>query len=305
MSEEKYNPINHGNKKKPSSAYKKLRRKFAESGFRAPLTWLRHRGLEPEDVFFGAFPKSGNTWSRFVLYEILSGIPAGFRKTNSQMPPVGEHSKALPLLPGRRRLISTHEQYRKQYRKAIYLVRDVRDIVLAEYAFLTALDIYHDDLSHFIERSLTRGTIHGWGPWHCHVSSWLDSPIGGTDNLLVLRFEDLRKDPLAGFSRMVEFLGMEVDADRIMRAIENNTIQRMREKEDNEPGRASIRGRFVRQGAVRGWVSKLTPEQARFIEKWAGETLVRMGYPLLSELNAEALLDAEAANHVRDIAVGV
>jgi hypothetical protein len=56
---------------------------------------------------------------------------------------------------------------------------------------------------------------------------------------------------------------------------------------------------------VRGWVSKLTPEQARFIEKWAGETLVRMGYPLLSELNAEALLDAEAANHVRDIAVGV
>ena len=175
-------------------------------------------------------------------------------------------------------------------------MRDARDIVLAEYAFLTALDLYHNDLSQFIETSLTRGTIHGWGPWHRHVSSWLDSSIAGTDNLLVLRFEDLRKDPLAGFARMVEFLGMEVDADRITRAIENNTIERMREKEDKEPGRVSIRGRFVRQGAVRGWVSKLTPAQVRFIEKHAGETLVRMGYPLLSELNPEAPSDPDAAN---------
>jgi hypothetical protein len=305
------NPVNSARpntpekKKKPSSAYRKLRRKFAETGFRAPLTWLRHRGLQSDDVFFGSFPKSGNTWARFVLFEILSGMPAGFRKTNSLMPPVGQQSKALRILPGGRRMVSTHEQYRQEYRKAIYLVRDARDIVLAEYAFLTALDIFHDDLSHFIEKSLTRGTIHGWGPWHRHVASWLESPIARTDNMLLMRFEDLRKDPIPGFARMVEFLGVPADIDKITRALENNTIQRMREKEDREPGRASIRGRFVREGAVRGWVSKLTPSQVQFIEKHAGESLARLGYPLLSQLNSEAASRPEPANHFRNLALGI
>ena len=52
--------------------------------------------------------------------------------------------------------------------------------------------------------------------------------------------------------------------------------------------RASIRGRVVRQGAVRGWLSKLTSEQVHRIKKNAGEAMARMGYQLFSELNQEA-----------------
>jgi len=43
----------------------------------------------------------------------------------------------------------------------------------------------------------------------------------------------------------------------------------------------------VRHGAVRGWLSQLTPEQVHRIEKHAGEAMARMGYPLLSELDQE------------------
>jgi len=294
--------------KKPTSAYKKLRRKFAKTRLRVPLTWLRHRGLEPADVFYASYPKSGSTWIRFVLFEILTGKPAGFRKTNTEMPGIGLQSKALRLLPGGGRLIATHEDYQKEYHKAIYVTRDPRDIVLAEYAFYTVLDYYHDDLDHFIDSFLlTKNcSVYGYGPWQRHIATWLDSPIAGTDNMLLLRFEDLRKDPVPGFARMVESLGMDVDMDKIRRAVENNTIQRMREKEDKEPVRSSIRGRFVREGAVRGWVSKLTPAQVRFIEKHAGEALVRMGYPLLSELNLEAASGPEATtNQFSDTAVRI
>lgn len=277
--------------KKPSSVYRKVRRKFAKTRLRVALTWLRHRGLEPADVFFAGYPKSGTTWSRFVLFEVLTGKPAGFVQTNGLMPAIiNSQSKALRLLPGGGRLISTHEDYQKEYRKAIYVTRDPRDIVLSEYAFYTALDYYHDTLDHFIDAFLfTRNcSVYGYGPWHRHVFTWLDSPIAETDNLLVSRFEDLRKDPASGFARMVKFLGAAVDMDKITRAIENNTVKKMREKEDREPRRASIRGRLVRQGAVRGWLSKLTPEQVHRIEKHAGEAMLRMGYPFLSELNLEA-----------------
>jgi hypothetical protein len=295
-----------GKQKKPTSAYRKLRRAFAKTPLRVALTWLRHRGLEPADVIYASYPKSGSTWARFVLFEILSGMPAGFRKTNSLMPGIGSQSKALRLLPGGGRLIATHEDYQKEYRKAIYVVRDPRDIVLAEHAFYTVLDYYHDDLDHFIESFLlTKNcSVYGYGPWQRHISSWLDSPIAGTDNMLVLRFEDLRNDPVPGFARMVEFLGVDVDMDKIQRAVENNTIQKMREKENKEPVRSSIRGRFVREGAVRGWLSKLTPAQALRIEELAGAAMVRMGYPLLSELQHETA-SIDSINPVNDTVVRV
>jgi hypothetical protein len=281
---------NETKKAKPVSSYRKLRRVFAKTPLRAPLVWLRHRNLCPADIFVAAYPKSGTTWARFVMWEILSGMPAGFKATNQQMPGIGLHSKALRLLAGGGRLIGTHEFYRKDYRRAVYMVRDARDVLLSEYAFLTALDFYHEDLDHFINTFLFT-CVSAYGPWHKNVSSWLDSPIAGTDNFLLVRYEDLRKEPVAGFARIADFLGMNVNVDTIKTAVDNNSIQKMRQKEDREPVRASIRGRFVRDGSVRGWTSKLTPEQVRLIEEHAGPTLKRLGYPLSSELQAEAQLN--------------
>jgi hypothetical protein len=270
--------------KKPTSAYRRLRRRFVQTPFRAPVVWLRHRSLSPADVFFAAYPKSGTTYIRFVLFEMLSGMPAGFKATNRLMPGIGEHTKALRLLPGGGRLIATHEHYRKDYRRAIYLVRDARDVLLSEYAFLKALDFYKEDLDSFVAHFLFT-KVSAYGPWHRHVGGFLDSPLAGTDNMLLVRFEDLRKDPMPWFARMAEFLGVNVPHEKIKLAVANNSIEAMREKEDKEPVKASIRGRFVRDGKVRGWVSKLTPAQVRLIENHAGDALVRLGYPLSSELN--------------------
>lgn len=277
-----------GKPKKPTSAYRQFRRKFAKTPFRVPLTWWRHRGLVPADVFVASYPKSGTTWTRFVLFEMISGMPAGFRATNQLMTGIGLHTKGIRLLPGGGRLIGTHEQYRKEYKRAIYLVRDARDVVLSEFAFLSALDYFRGDLDEYISTFLlTCGSAWGYGPWQRHATSWLDSPLAGTDNMLLLRFEDLRKDPLPGFTKMAEFLGVNVDQEKIKQAIENNSIQKMREKEDKEPVRASIKGRFVREGKVRGWISKLTPAQVQLIEEHAGDVLLRLGYPLASQLAAE------------------
>lgn len=298
---------NNGAKpKKPTSAYRHLRRKFAKTPFRVPLTWWRHRGLCPADVFTSSYPKSGITWTRFVVFEILSGMPAGFRTTNQLMTGIGLHSQGIRLLPGGGRVIGTHEQYRKEYKRAIYVVRDARDVVLSEFAFLSALDYFRGDLDEYISTFLlTCGSAYGYGPWQQHVASWLDSPIAGTDNMLLVRFEDLRKDPLPWFTRMAEFLGVNADQDKIRLAIENNSIQKMREKEDREPVRASIKGRFVRDGKVRGWVSRLTPAQVQLIEEHAGSVLMRLGYPLSSELAVESTSLAAEANRTSDSVVRV
>jgi hypothetical protein len=70
----------------------------------------------------------------------------------------------------------------------------------------------------------------------------------------------------------------------IQRAIEHNTLDKMKEKERKAPQRVSVKGNFVRSGSVQGWRAKLTPEQIRFIEQHAGSALQRIGFPLSTEI---------------------
>jgi len=286
-----------GPAKKPESAIGKLRFRLSKTKLRVPMQWLRHRGFRPTDMFFSTYPRSGTTWTRFTMFEILTGESATFDSVNSVMLGVGAHERARPILPGGGRLIGTHESYRKEYKRAVYLVRDVRDVIFSEYAFTTALDRFHGTLDDFI-RDFFRGKINGYGSWPRHVTSWLDSPIAGTPNLLVMKYEELRKDPEGQFRRMLDFAGMERDPEAVRQAIANNSLEKMRAKENDSPRKASVRGRFVRGGFVQGWKDKLSEEQLRRIEANAGETLMRLGYPLVTGKFAAESAQASPENVV-------
>ncbi|HWY54551.1 MAG TPA: sulfotransferase domain-containing protein [Terriglobales bacterium] len=293
MSEQSHNPQpsskpgTETGRKKPTSAWRKFRRHISKTKLRVPHIWLRHRGITPTDVFFASYPRSGTTWSRFTLFEILTGQEASFHAVNAAVRGVGRHKFGAHLLPANGRLIATHEQYRTDYKKAIYLVRDVRDVILSEFAYTRALEFFRGDLDEFLNVFLC-GKISGFGPWPRHITSWLNSPIAGTDNMLVMRFEDLRQNPDEGFSRMADFLGVRVDQERIRRAVANNLLEKMKEKEQAEPQRASVKDRFVRTGSVQAWRSKLSPAQVQFIEQHAGSLLLRLGYQLASGISESA-----------------
>jgi hypothetical protein len=271
-----------------------LRRKLSKTSLRIPHIWLRHRGITPADVFHASYPRSGTTWSRFTLFELLTGHESGFNAVNAGISGVGRHKHSPRVLPNDGRLIATHEQYRSEYKRAIYIVRDARDVVLSEFAYTTALEFFQGDLGEFLQTFLC-AKINAFGPWQRHVASWLDSPIASTGNLLVVHYEDLRKNPLEGFGRVADFLGVNVTPERIRRAIANNALDEMKKKERLEPQRASLKGRFVRDGSVQGWRSKLSADQVRLIEKHAGSALLRLGYPLSSQAS-EANLSLSASS---------
>jgi hypothetical protein len=91
---------------------------------------------------------------------------------------------------------------------------------------------------------------------------------------------------------VVAFLGAPADPERISRAVANNTLARMREKEDQAPvGRHFARTvkpeiRFVGSGSASGWHQDLTPAQVAALERKMGETLERLGYPTGSQEGA-------------------
>ncbi len=277
-----------------SETVRRLRFRAARTPLRAPFAWWRHRDIKPDDVFLASFERSGSTWLRFLLCELLTGDSAAFERINSVIPEMGRQAGIPPVLPGKHRLIKTHESYRPVYHRAIYLVRDLRDVLLSNFARMEEMDFVRffsadRSLDGYLAAFL-KGKTAPFGSWQHHVNSWFDSPLEARGDLLTIRFENLRKDTEPNLARIVNFLGIKADSEALRRAIENNSLERMRAKEDAtrksgaEAGLLKMHrssredGRFVRNGAVGGWRAKLTPEQLKMIDLCAGSALQRAGY---------------------------
>jgi hypothetical protein len=282
-----------------TSTLRDFRFRVARTKLREPLKIWQHRGLKPEDVYLASFGRSGSTWLRFVLLEILTGGSAGFLNVHNVIPEIGMQGDVRPILRAGGRLIKTHEPYRRVYKKAIYQVRDVRDVLLSAYAMdsTTGMFLYHSHgrgFDGYIDTFL-KGKIAHQGSWQNHVDSWITSPLANTDNLLLIRYEDMRRNTEFTVKKVLDFLEFNYDTEKVRAAIANNSLEHMRAKEESVKRsgmkldkKVLIRnhnvdneeGRFVRKGTIAGWRSKLTQPQVQLIEQWTGLTLLRLGYEI-------------------------
>src|ERR1019366_2584136 len=83
----------------------------------------------PDDIFLVSYPKSGNTWTRFLLGNLLNpdeGIT--FANVERKVPDIYAESKRTLKKAPRPRLIKSHECFDPRYRRVIYIVRDPRDL---------------------------------------------------------------------------------------------------------------------------------------------------------------------------------
>ncbi len=265
---------------------RKVRHTLSKTSARVPLVWMRHRGFRPTDVFVGSYPRSGSTWLRFMLLEILAGQSSSFNNTNEMLPDVGKHEAGASVLPGDGRLIKTHERYRPEYKRAIYLVRDPRDVALSEFAYQTALGLERGDFDRYLERFL-QGGVNPFGSWIEHANSWMNAADSPCNDILHVNFEELKQKPLEQLSRIVDFLHMPEMKSRIPGAIENNSLTRMKEKEKAHPQRASAQGRFIRSGSAGGWRASFTERQCQLVQQYAGPSMARLGYSEVQSLEGQ------------------
>ncbi len=217
---------------------------------------------------------------RFPLAELISGIPASFDHVQRIIPEIGVHADAFPLLRGSGRLIKTHERYRREYGRAIFVVRDVRDVAISAFVRESAVGLLGGmSFDEYLEPFLL-GKMSRWGAWSEHVEGWLDSPIARDGNLLVMRYEDIHGGIESAVASALSFIGLEAHPDAIRRACENNSIGQMREKERQSSTlpRTVEGGGLVRAGVVDGWRKRFTAGQFALVEQHAGRMLARVGY---------------------------
>ncbi|MFZ1919686.1 MAG: sulfotransferase domain-containing protein [Terriglobales bacterium] len=251
----------------------------------------------PDDTFLVSYPKSGNTWVRFLLANLIyPNENVGFANINRLLPAPGVLSKRfLNKLP-RPRILKSHEPFDVRFRKVIYLVRDPRDVAISEYHFDRKKRYIAADmtLEQFIKPFIA-GDTSSYGSWWEHAASWI-GPRCGNPAFLLVRYEDLLADPAGETAKIAEFLGIHADEGRLKTAVERSSADRMRklEKQDADKWTGTKNTvqdiPFVRAAKSGGWKESLPRDAVEQIEVAWFPLMNFLGYDLASkELDSKAM----------------
>jgi len=250
----------------------------------------------PDDIFLVSYPRSGNTWMRFLLANLIyPNQPATFSNIESRIPEIYFNPDRFMRQFPRPRLLKSHECFQPHYPRVIYLVRDPRDVAISFYHHHVKARNLPDGypLVDFVPRFLVGEFDPKFGSWRDNVLSWTVLR-GSNPAFLQIRYEDLQRDPVHELAKVVEFLErssfpkIDSSTEAFERAIALSSPERMRALEQKEAGtwvltKGTRKDKpFVRSATVGGWKSQLAPESIVAIESAWGDVMQNLGYGLVS-----------------------
>jgi hypothetical protein len=276
----------------------------------------------PDDIFLVSYPKSGNTWTRFLLGNLMNpDCRITFSNVEVKVPDIYGASKNTLKKTPRPRLLKSHECFDPRYRRVVYIVRDPRDVALSAYHYDRKVKNIADDFpietyvsTRFMKTDeyfgtwgehagswlvnaknvfhlarLKEGFLGTMGSWGENVMSWLGAR-GHDREFLLVRYEDLLEDPNREMTKIAEFLGLEVSDEKIARAVDLSSADNMRKLEvaqadqwaTTKPSRKDIN--FVRAAKSNQWQNELPAASVAEIESAWGPVMQLLGYSLSGEL---------------------
>jgi len=250
----------------------------------------RNFNVYPDDSFVISYPKSGNTWTRFLIANLAyPNEQVDFTNINRLIADIALASKNfLKSLP-RPRILKSHEAFDARFKNVIYIVRDPRDVALSEYHF--EVKRKHVEQGFPIDQYVNRfvaGESGPYGSWAENVASWV-ATRQNSPRFLLLRYEDMLADPARELAKVATFLGFEAEPGRLARAVERSSADRMRKLEVAQADQWSATKNtrkdmlFVRAAKSGGWETGLPKSSATLIESRWGSLMNLLGYKLSSQ----------------------
>ena len=269
-------------------------------------------------LWLASYPKSGNTWVRVFLANLIRGDGNAVDINR-----VGEATLAEPGTPGfalfdqrpwqqwtpaeiaalRPRVqeriaatgqgivpVKTHSAFVRDHgvpsinmavsHGAVYVVRNPLDVAVS---YAHHLGEKLDAIIALMGTSMFRTPTNATNV-HEVMGSWSQHVASWTANpspqLHVMRYEDMLADPLASFRDLTAFMRIATDAAAIERAVANSAFEKVRAMED-EAGfveRTPAQDRFFRAGRAGLWRDVLDAAQVAAIVGDHGEQMTRFGY---------------------------
>jgi hypothetical protein len=245
----------------------------------------RNLAVFPDDVFLVSYPKSGNTWTRFLVANLAyPERRPDFSNLNELIPDPEALSKRHLARMRRPRILKSHQYFDPRYSKVIYVVRDPRDVAVSQYHFHRKRRLIDDQypIARFVTRFIA-GETSEYGSWGENVTSWLATRYGNT-GFLLLRYEDMVANTAAELAKVGAFLDIPADDARIAHAVEQSSAAKMSALENAQSGlwsstkdtRRDIP--FVRSARPGGWKSILPEDSVTELERAWQPLMTWLGY---------------------------
>jgi len=255
------------------------------------------RKLQCADWVLISWGKSGRTWFRVMLssfYQIKYRLPV------NRMLEFDNLHKKQPEIP---KVFFSHNNYMRDYlnewdslnhfrgKKVVLLVRDPRDVAVSQFFQWKYRMRPH-------KKMLNNYPLHGADitAWDfvsnpdCGVPRIIDFCNGWAralpdlENLLIIRYEDMRTDPAGVMQRVLEFVGTPGTKEEIDKAVEFAAYENMKKLEEKssfrgsgvrvKPGDKSNPNSFkVRRGKVGGYRDYFEEGQVNEIDRMVNAEL--------------------------------
>jgi len=229
-------------------------------------------------IWIVSYPKSGNTFIRFLLANYLYGKVTSSLDVTRRIPDLhvmmarGECLNTEvdePLLMKTHFMLSDNHPYLAQTAGFIYVLRNPRDVLLSNSRYSGVTDNQDIDVATFARTfiralGVPRWRSMGMGTWLENVGSWLAASHRYPH--LFIKYEDLKQRTPEYLRDMVKFIDAPLDEARLAQAVEQSSLASMRglEQQEKQRGEDSV---FDEQGATNLFVG-----QGR-----SGQSLVHLG----------------------------
>lgn len=251
-----------------------------------PITWL------------ASYPKSGNTWLRFLLANIITGGPPASSLAVSKL--VHDlHQPKVPFEPAdpQQLFIKTHYKRSPQHprigetSRAVQVVRHPRDVLLSALNYrrmegvienLTDAQYAETFIAHAGDPLWAKL---GYGSWIEHAASWA---AGASFPVLTIRYEDLKSDAEPTVRTVLDFVGLDASDADIARAVSQCSFENLRAVEIRERGKKTIfpgtakdtreKRFFFNKGKSGQRLDDITPGLDAALDQRFGPALAKLGY---------------------------
>jgi estrone sulfotransferase len=230
------------------------------------------KNLKTNDSLLVSYPKSGNTWVRFYLCNLLFlieeiKVDVDFKKLDETMPELGASDLSKEWLYKFPRIVKTHKSkwFCFDKYKSILVVRDPRDVMVSYFYYLNKSKQKNAKVPSVFSEFI-RSKKYGLIPWFEFYNHWLKHP-----DLTVIYYEDMLDETLETFSRFNKILDIDVSDEFIYEAILLSSSEKIKElqKKDNyleKDKNFKADFKFLRSGKKSQWVDKFSKEDLDYYE---------------------------------------
>lgn len=243
----------------------------------------KNRKEEGNIVYITSYPKSGNTWLRFMIGNYFYDTKLDFETINEVMPDLHFNPEQAKNIKDKYVFIKSHDLTKIQ-NKTIYIVRDGRDVAVSYYYHMKRTGEIEDTLSfkNFLKNDfLTEKYFGGWGSQIRKAKEISTKNL----NIKLLRYEDLTEKTEFYLGEILKWIGETPDNNRLHYAIKKASFSELKKVEElndeyiyNERKLIRKDYGFIRKGIIGDWKNHFDEEDIKLFNEKFGSELKVMNY---------------------------